>query len=183
MSAERRKRPASELPLALFTGDGEAAPAPPVRPGTVVSGTLLVFARAVSSIPWMVSLVASRASFQTDYGLSAAEAQLLVKVGLAFEGTWMLMLLVMCWLVWRGSNAARRLVLFGATVSIISAAVGYFASGEEITVKTTLLTLALDILILLALSSRDARTWSRSTRGSLGTRKDPAPRPGSSDRS
>ena len=53
-------------------------------------------------------------------------------------------------------------------VSVASAAIGYFANGEEITIRTTLLTLALDILVLLALSSRDARAWARRPRRRKG---------------
>ena len=58
-------------------------------------------------------------------------------------------------------NAARILVLFVSTMGIIAAAVDVFSGGPQITIKTTLLTLSLDILILLALSSRSARAYSR----------------------
>ncbi len=63
--------------------------------------------------------------------------------------------------------------MLGLTVSIITAAVGYFANGEEITVRTTLVTLALDILVLLALSSRPSRAWSRRPRRPLRERTTP----------
>jgi uncharacterized membrane protein len=64
-------------------------------------------------------------------------------------------------LVYRGVNWARMLVLVIATLGIVLAAVDVGAGGEAITLRTTLLTLSLDILILLALSSRSARAYSR----------------------
>lgn len=165
MTRDSHKRPAIEPASALFTDDPR--PTLPGRPATVVSGAALILLRAVSSVPWMIALIGSRAALQSDYGLDHLETNIVIGIGLFFEGIWMLMLMLLCWLVWRGSNFSRMLVLCGASISIISSAVGYIASGEAITVKTTLLTLALDILILLALSSRDARSWSRSKRDAI----------------
>jgi hypothetical protein len=51
-----------------------------------------------------------------------------------------------------------------ATLSITAAAIDYFADGADITIRTTLVTLALDILVLLALSSRAARAYARRPR-------------------
>ena len=72
--------------------------------------------------------------------------------------------LTFAWSIWRGSNLARVLMMCGVTISTISAATSYFVNGEQITIQTTLLTVALDILVLLALSSRDARVWARMPR-------------------
>ena len=68
-------------------------------------------------------------------------------------------------LVYRGVNWARMLVLVIASLGIIVAAVDVAAGGEGITLRTTLITLSLDILILLALSSRSARAYSRRAGG------------------
>ena len=67
-------------------------------------------------------------------------------------------------LVYFGNNAARLAVMIVATLSITLAATDYFTGGEDITLRTTLVTLALDILVLLALSSRAARAYARRPR-------------------
>jgi hypothetical protein len=77
-----------------------------------------------------------------------------------------LVLTLFAWLIWRGSNTARVITMSVLTISIATAAVSYFSLGEQITVQTTLLTVALDILVLLALSSREARAWARRPRSS-----------------
>ena len=82
-----------------------------------------------------------------------------------------LALMLLAWAIWRGSNFARVLVMFSLTFSIITAAVEYFANGAEITIRTTLLTVSFDILVLLALSSNDARAWARRGRGARGARR------------
>ena len=50
-----------------------------------------------------------------------------------------------------------------ATLSIVVSWLDYVA-GQEITIRTTLVTLALDILVLLALSSRAARAYAQRPR-------------------
>jgi hypothetical protein len=48
-----------------------------------------------------------------------------------------------------------------AVVSISGAFVTWCVGGEDIRVETTLVTLSLDILVLLALSSRQAAAYAR----------------------
>lgn len=153
-----RKRPAVEPASALFTPERTPLSR---RPAAVTGGTVLLVLRAVAAALWIMSMLSTAGEVSAEYDLDADSARLLVGIGVGFEGAWMLLLVLLAWLVHRGSNAARMLVLFGATTSILVSAIDYFATGEDITVRTTLLTLALDILILVALSSRDARAWSR----------------------
>ena len=129
------------------------------RPGTLAMGAVLIVARALGGVLWSISLVRSTPQLAAENDVELAAAELIVGVAVVFQGVWMLILLLLAWLVWRGHNWARVLVMLGTTLSIISAAIGHFASDEAITIRTTLLTLALDILILLALSSRDSRRW------------------------
>jgi hypothetical protein len=49
-------------------------------------------------------------------------------------------------------------------LSISTAFTGWWAQGQDIRVGTTLVTLALDILILLALSSRSAAAYAHRRR-------------------
>ena len=67
-------------------------------------------------------------------------------------------------LVWFGSNWARIVVMLFATISITAFVDRMVTGGAEITLRTTLITLALDILVLLALSSRNARAYARRPR-------------------
>ncbi|RGE17356.1 hypothetical protein [Leucobacter sp. wl10] len=163
MPDEPRKRAAIEPPTTLF--GREAQPAPTTnRPVAVSGGAALVVARAGGAVLWGAGLLREWGSIRAEFELSGEESMLMLGILLGLQALWMLLLLVLAWLVWRGSNIARSLVMLGAAVSITASAVSYFTSGEEITVRTTLLTLALDILILLALSSRDARAWTRRPR-------------------
>lgn len=163
MTDRPRKRAALEPAAALFDRETEAAP-PSRRPLSISGGTALVVARAAGTALWSAALLREWGSIRGELDLDPGESGVVLGVLLGFQGFWMLLLLALAWLVWRGGNGARLLVLFGATASITASAVAYFAAGEEITVRTTLLTLALDILILLALSSRDARAWTRRRR-------------------
>lgn len=158
-----RKRTASEPASALFEAE-DAVQVDDQRPAALIGGTLLMLARAASSVVWGVALFAERHDIATALDLEPLEIRVLIGFLLTIAGLWMLLLILLAWRIWRGSNRARMLVLFGATVSIIFAAIGYFAAGERIAIDTTLLTLALDILILLSLSSREARAWSRARR-------------------
>ncbi|WP_336652504.1 MULTISPECIES: hypothetical protein [unclassified Leucobacter] len=163
MTDRHRKRAALEPAVSLFEREAELAP-PSRRPLSVSGGTALVVARAAGTALWSVSLLREWGSLQGDLDLEPGESGVVLGVLLGVQGLWMLLLLMLASMVWRGGNRARLLVMFGATASITASAVAYFATGEEITVRTTLLTLALDILILLALSSRDARAWTRRRR-------------------
>jgi hypothetical protein len=49
-----------------------------------------------------------------------------------------------------------------ATASIITSFVDYAVNGAAITLRTSLVSVTFDILILLALSARDAREFSRA---------------------
>lgn len=158
MSRASRKRSASEPSTDLFV---EESAAPLLRPSTIVVGAILLAARSIGAVIWALSILAQHDNYKKEFDLTSSESALMVGFLMGVSIFWALFLLLFAWLVLHRSNFARMLVMCGTAISIISAAIGYFSGDEEITVRTTLLTLALDILILLALSSRDARTWSR----------------------
>lgn len=160
MSHTPRKRAAIEPAAALFESDPVDGP-DTKRPAALIMGTVLVIARALGSVVWSLALFHERFEVQKDAKFTDDELIIVITVSITIAALWMLLLLLLAWRIWAGSNRARMLVMFGTTISIVSAAVSYFASGEQITVHTTLLTLALDILILLTLSSRESRAWSR----------------------
>ncbi|WP_336660073.1 hypothetical protein [Leucobacter sp. USHLN153] len=167
MSArEPRKRLAVEPPTALLRQEPAAAP-DAKRPPAIAGGAALVLLRSVGGIVWLFGLLRSWPEVRTELDLDASQSAVLLGVIIGFEVLWLAVLAAFAWLIWRGSGVARMLAMFWSTVSITASAVTYFTSGQDITIRTTLLTLALDILLLLALSSREARRW---TRGRLDVR-------------
>ncbi|WP_053386044.1 hypothetical protein [Leucobacter japonicus] len=159
MSELHAKRSASEAAAVLA---GPQAPAPPTakRPLSLAGGALLVLLRCLGGILWIVSVVIAWPRLMRDVDLDGVSSGLVLGVFVAFEALWICSLALFAWALWRGSNRARMLAMCWAATSITASAINYFVSGAEITVRTTLLTLSLDILLLLALSSRDARAWT-----------------------
>ncbi len=64
-------------------------------------------------------------------------------------------------LIYRGHNWPRVIVMLIAVFSICSAFTAWWALGEEIRLEGTFVSLSLDILLLLALSSRSAAAYAR----------------------
>lgn len=167
MSVE--KRPAFEPPAVLAA----PTPAPPGmrRPSATTMGAVLVVLRVVSGVVWLVALGMQWNSYLEDdlsidlEGMGAQEASGALLTAVLVVGAIVLALdLVLGILVFFGNNAARVTVMIFATLSITGAALDYFTGGADITIRTTLVTLALDILVLLALSSRAARAYARRPR-------------------
>lgn len=159
-----RKRRANEPVEVLLTQSEGAELRVPTRPVSTMLGALFVFGRGLAGLLWLgVFLLAwpelaVKADVEAD--IRTLVLWIFLSVGLLFSLT----SLLIAWSIWRGSNLARVLVMVGVTISTIAAAVGYFVNGDTITIKTTLLTVSLDILVLLALSSHDARAWARKPR-------------------
>ena len=159
------KRSSSE-PVAALLGHDPLVAADAPRPGPIIGGTVLVLLRAAAAVLWSIGFAVTwpETVASLDLPPDVGDLRVVLWILLGFLGLWTLLLLGLARWLWRGSNRARLLVMIWTTLSISAAAVGYFSMGEEITVRTTLLTLALDILVLLALSSRDARAWARRAR-------------------
>lgn len=160
---EPTKRAAVEPASALVEYE-RAAAAPTRRPASTVLGAVFVFTRACAGLLWIGAFLLALPELAAEVKLDDEETRVVAWFVSLVSGVGVLALLVLTWLIWRGNNTARILVMSGLTLSIMSAAIGYFAMGEEITIRTTLAVLALDILVLLALSSRDSRAWARRFR-------------------
>lgn len=170
-AAVPEKRAASESLDALL-GEDQALGSVTQRPASTSLGALFVLCRALSGFAWVFAFWLLWPELAQEASVEADERALVFWLIAGVAAFWAVALLGLAWSIWRGSNGARVLGMIGLTISISSAAVGYFASGQEITIRTTLVTLALDILGLLALSSRAAREWARARRGDSR----PAPR-------
>lgn len=160
-----RKRPANEPVEVLLTSNEGAELRVPTRPPSITLGGLFVFGRGLAGLLWLGAFYLMWPEIAEQADVSADENTAVLWLILGAGGLASLVLLVIAWSIWRGSNLARVVVMFGVTISTTTAAVGYFVNGETITMQTTLLTVALDVLVLLALSSRDARAWARRPRG------------------
>ncbi|GAA1804189.1 hypothetical protein [Agromyces neolithicus] len=171
MSGE--KRAAFEPPAELV----RPVEAPPdmKRPVSTSAGAVLVVMRVIAGIVWLIALAAQWDQVLADDGgidpasTEGEAARAILVVILAFGAVVLLVQVLLAFAVYRGSNAARMALMILATLSIVVSWLDYFA-GEEITIRTTLVTLALDILVLLALSSRAARAYARRSRTKRGRR-------------
>lgn len=166
MTHEReRKRSAIEPPAVLVSTEQPANPNAK-RPMTTTLGALFVLGRGLAGLLWIgaFALLWKEVLPELDLDPDAEPYVFWAVVGFGTAGSLLLLLLARA--IHRGSNIARVLVMTGLTFSIVTAAIGYFSTGEEITIRTTLITVSLDILVLLALSSQASRTWARQPRKS-----------------
>ncbi|GAA2449898.1 LssY C-terminal domain-containing protein [Agromyces soli] len=163
------KRAAFEPLARLADRDAERAALARVqrRPVATSLGALLIVVRVLLGVIWLIGLyvqwptVVRELDLVAD-GVSEGEVSAFVLWTIVVVGVIVLLAeLVFAWLVFRGSNWARITVMVVAILSTLVSAVDYFGGDAEITIRTTLLTLAVDILVLLALSSRSARAYAR----------------------
>lgn len=138
------------------------------RPATTVAGACLVLLGAVVSVLSMVDIATNWHTYLKSIVLEiggavptpdVVNASLAVILGVI--GVTAVVELLCGLLILRGSNAARVLVMIVSAISISAAFVSWWARDQEITLRTTLLSLAVDILVLLALSSRSAAAYAR----------------------
>jgi hypothetical protein len=142
------------------------------RPQSTLFGALLMGARSVSGAVFIVVAAwdwrrfAGSLALEDEAGapLDDSATRTVVIVILSAYGLALLFYLAVALFVFLGHNWARILAMTGATISILIAFADYWNNGVEITLRTTLASLTLDILILLALSSASARQYARRAR-------------------
>jgi hypothetical protein len=138
------------------------------RPVSTVAGALLVFLRVVSGLIVLVMIVLDWRSTLTEVDVSiegvestpdVAQAVLISVV--IFLAVVLLVDAALALFILTGHNWARVTVMTFSAISIAGAFIQWWSEGQEITINGSLLTLGLDILILLALSSRSAAAYAR----------------------
>ncbi|MCW3493177.1 hypothetical protein [Microbacterium sp. SSM24] len=160
------KRPAFEPAARLLTPTGYD---PDMRrPASIVAGTALVL---LSVLAGCLVLVGVALTWDTlvagpDVDLEGFEATpdgrtTGLIVVLAVAGATLVFDLVLAVFVYLGRNWARVIVMLFAVLRISTTFVAWWAQGQEITLGTTFISLAVDILLLLALSSRSAAAYAR----------------------
>jgi len=138
------------------------------RPAATVAGAGLVLLSAIVGIASMADLATHWGSIADDLVLDLDAAELTPDIinaslaaVLAVVGVTVVIEMVCALLIFRGSNLARVAVMTVAVLSISTTFAGWWARDQEITLLTTLPVLALNILVLLALSSRSAAAYAR----------------------
>lgn len=161
-----RKRPAFEPAARLLTPTGYDPDMK--RPASIVAGTALVLLSAIAGAVVLLGVVFSwndlianpDANFDgfdpTPEGRASGFA---IVVGAAAAAV--VADLVLAVFVYLGRNWARVIVMLFAVVEISGYFVTWWAQGQEITLGGTFLSVAIDILLLLALSSRSAAAYAR----------------------
>ncbi|MBD3942172.1 hypothetical protein IF188_10730 [Microbacterium sp. NEAU-LLC] len=167
--AEPQKRPAYEPAARLL----RPVPHDPgmKRPASTVAGAVLVLLRAMAgllvggaiAVAWQEILGDPDVELALDgVDVGSADArQIALWIVLGIAGLSILLDVVFAVFVLRGSNAARIAVMVISVLSISAAFFAWWVQGQEIRVDETFASLALDILVLLALSSRSASAYAR----------------------
>ena len=136
------------------------------RPAPTVIGAAFVFVRGLLALYLAISLLVSPDSFASDLAVIPAGAERSVAFWVV-AGVLVLFAaaeLGLAWAVLRGRNWARLAAMTLSTVAILAQAANVVRGGPGITLQTNLPGLALDILLLLALSSERALVYARRER-------------------
>nr|WP_243847361.1 hypothetical protein [Microbacterium ulmi] len=138
------------------------------RPVTIVVGAALVLLRVAAGVAWIADVGAHWSGYAGDVAVRVGDLSLSPDavrssfvVFAALSGLVLLVESALAILILRGADWARIVVMSFAVVSISSSFGSWWAQGQEITLNTSLVSLALDILVLLALSSRSAAAYAR----------------------
>jgi len=170
MTGVPSKRAAFESPARLVQAD---RPDPHMkRPGSIIAGALLVLLRALAGVLSMILLSAGWGELVIQ--VQADDSSLVIPPEASQAALWTILsgLLfltlvdaVLGVLILLGLNWPRVVMMCVAVVSITTSFVTWWVQGQDIHLQTTLLQVALDILILLALSSRSAAAYARRNQG------------------
>ncbi len=163
------KRASFESPLRL--AEREPTRRMP-RPSATAFGAGLVVLRVLAGVAWIVGVAALWDQLLlNEVGVdiandpdSAEASRLALAIVIVVSSAVLLVELLFAVRIWAGGNLSRIAVMLFATFGITGAAIASFNGDAEVTVRTTLVTVSLDILVLLALSSRDARAFARQRR-------------------
>lgn len=136
------------------------------RPGATSLGALFVVVRAVTAASIAVGvLFEANAAIAVQLGSSTETSPVVATVvtWVVFGGAALVAVvdLLFAWRVFLGSNRARLIVMGVSTFSIVLQAVTAATGGPRITLATSLPSVSMDILLILALSSQRALDYAR----------------------
>ena len=144
------------------------------RPAPTIVGAVFVGGRAAAAALLALSMVLFREEHLnsllqpgTGPALTEAQAEAALTTGTVVVLLFALAYAVLAWFVFLGGNWARTVVMALSTVAICTQAFDVLRGGPDITLAYNLPGLTLDILLILALSSKKSRDYA------LRPRKEP----------
>lgn len=169
------------VPGPVAARKGPATDSRDKRPSPTAIGAVLVFVRGLLALHLALSVLASPQRYAADFSVVPAGDE---RTAVVWTVTAVLLLfaaaeLGLAFSVLLGRNWARLLAMALSTVAIAAQAADVARGGPGITLQTNLPGVALDILLILALSSERAGVYARRPRK---TPKRIAARPGGAAR-
>jgi len=148
------------------------------RPPSVLGGVLLMAVRALTGGFAILTVIVSWDTFVATIVVNGqkvaptdpAAAGAVLGGLLAAYGLYLVLYLGLAALVFTGRNWARVVAMSFASASILLSFADYALNGAQITLRTSLVSVTIDILILLALSSTNARHYARAVRSARAPR-------------
>lgn len=138
------------------------------RPMSTVAAAALVLLRVVAGIVVLAALAAGWDALLADPDVvlegvedSPDGRHAALWVILVIGGVVLLADLLLAVFIYLGQNWARVVMMVLSALSIGTVFAAWWAQGQEITIEGTFVSLAIDILLLLALSSRSAAAYAR----------------------
>ncbi|WP_106815244.1 hypothetical protein [Microbacterium timonense] len=160
------KRPAFEPPSRLLRPTGYDPHM--ARPATIWAGAALILLRVLAGVAVLGGIAAGWDDLLADpdsvldgFDPTPEGSRAALSVVLATGGAVLAIDLLLAIFVLLGRNWARVIVMVIAVLSISTSFVTWWSQGQEITIEGTYVSLSLDILLLLALSSRSAAAYAR----------------------
>ncbi|MEV8213710.1 LssY C-terminal domain-containing protein [Leifsonia sp. NPDC077715] len=146
------------------------------RPVPTALGVLLMMLRvaagvgyiALNLIEWNRFVASQIGGAQQVDGVDHATVSLLLGIVMGVFGAGLVLYFLLALLIFFGSNWARIAAMAYSSLIIVFSAIDFFNGGPQISLKNNLLGLALDILVVLALSSKRSRLWARRPRAQRG---------------
>ncbi|GAA5086863.1 hypothetical protein GCM10025760_07250 [Microbacterium yannicii] len=138
------------------------------RPISTIAGAALILLRVLAGVAVLVGIAAGWNDILADpdsvlegFDPSPEGTQAALWLVLGTGAVVLLLDLALAFLVYRGINWARVVVMLISVLSISTSFTAWWAQGQEIEIDGTYVSLSLDILVLLALSSRSAAAYAR----------------------
>jgi len=152
--------------------DARRAAAAEQRPVPTALGVLLMTLRVVAGVGYIAlnlldwqRFVGSELGAATVTPDERATTSLVLGIAMGVFAAGLVLYFLLALLVFFGSNWARIAAMSYSAMIIVVSAIDFFNGGPQVSLKNNLLGLALDILVLLALSSKRSREWARRSAG------------------
>lgn len=141
------------------------------RPVPTTLGALLMTLRVAAGVLFIAMNLLDWNAFvrsQLDAGALTPDqegsASLVLGIVMGVFGAGLVLYFLLALLVFFGSNWARIAAMSFSSLIIVTAAIDSFNGGPEVSLRNNLLGVALDILVVIALSSKRSRLWARRPR-------------------